>query len=387
MGRLLKSKPALALLTLSLLVSIIIAPLLGKAAHSHASSPLLTPTSTSTLTPTPPPTFSDLHVSGNQLLNAQGQTVLLHGVNRSGTEYMCVSGRGIFDGPSDAPSVQAIQSWNANVVRVPLNEDCWLNINGVPSKYAGTNYRKAIVNYVNTLNQNNLYAILDLQWSAPGTTIATSLEPMPDASHATRFWTSVATTFKNNNKTIFDLFSEPYPANDQDTPAGWNCWKNGGTCKGIPFKTVGMQSLVNTVRSTGASNVIMLGGLEYANSLSQWLSYEPTDPLHNLAASWHVYPHGNLCNTTTCYDQQAAPVASKVPLITGEVGESNDGSVCGVKETNILLNWLDSHQASYLEWAWDTWGTSCGDLSLITDYSGTPKSPNGTNYKNHLQSL
>ncbi len=352
MKRLFRSKLVLALITLILLAGAVVVPLSGKIVYSHAHS--------STPTRTSPPTFSDLHISGNQLVNTQGQPVLLHGVNRSGTEYMCVSGRGIFDGPSDAASVQAIQSWNANAVRVPLNEDCWLNINGVPSKYSGKNYRNAIVNYVNTLNQNNLYAIVDLHWSAPGTTMATGLEPMPDADHATNFWASVAATFKNNNKVIFDLFSEPYPARDQDTLGGWKCWKNGGTCKGIPFQTVGMQSLVTTVRNAGASNVIMLGGLEYANSLSHWLNYKPSDPLNNLSASWHIYPHGNLCNTTTCYNQEVAPVASQVPLIAGEVGASNDGSVCKMKATNIVLNWLDSHQASYLEWAWDTWGTSCG---------------------------
>lgn len=375
MKGLFRSKLAWTLFTLIMLIGSVAVPLSSKIAHSHAQAP--TPAALSTL--------SDVHVSGNKLINAQGQSVILHGVNRSGTEYMCMSGRGIFDGPSDTVSIQAIQSWKINVVRVPLNEDCWLNINGVPSQYSGIYYQNAIINYVNTLNQNNLYAIIDLHWSAPGATQSTGLEPMPDADHAGAFWSSVATTFNGNNKVIFDPFSEPYPDNNQDTTAGWTCWKNGGTCKGIAFKTVGMQSLVNSIRNTGASNVIMLGGLRYANILSQWLQYEPSDPQKNLAASWHIYPHGNPCNTTTCYNQQVAPVANQVPLIAGELGESTDGSICGVKRTNIALNWLDSHHAGYLEWAWDTWGTSCGNLSLITNYNGTPKSPNGTNYKNHLQ--
>jgi endoglucanase len=123
---------------------------------------------------------------------------------------------------------------------------------------------------------------------------------MPDEDHASALWSSVAKTFKGNNEVVFDLFSEPYPDNNQDTTAGWTCWKNGGTCEGIAFKTVGMQSLVNTIRNTGASNVLMLGGLEYANRLSHWLQHMPSDPLNNLAASWHIYPHGNPCNSTTC---------------------------------------------------------------------------------------
>ena len=48
-----------------------------------------------------------IHVSGKRLLNAGGHVVHLRGVNRSGTEYACVQGWGIFDGPSDAASVKA----------------------------------------------------------------------------------------------------------------------------------------------------------------------------------------------------------------------------------------------------------------------------------------
>jgi len=376
----LRSKLVLSLAAFVLIAAVIAIPLSGSSAHLHAQAPTPTPIPT----PTPTPTFSGLHVSGNKLVNMQGQTVVLHGVNRSGTEYMCVQGNGIFDGPSDVPSVQAIKSWNVNVVRIPLNEDCWLNINGVLSQYSGINYQTAIVNYVNILTQNNLYAILDLHWSAPGGTPATGQEPMPDADNASAFWSSVATTFLGNNNVLFDVFNEPQLTN---STASWQCWKNGGICKGIAFPTVGMQSLVTTIRNTGASNVILLGGLQYANNLSDWLKYKPVDPLNNLAASWHVYPQSNPCHTTSCYQKQVAPVANRVPLIAGEIGESADGSVCGVSETNTVLNWLDKHQASYLAWAWDTWGTSCGDLSLITDYTGTPKSPNGVNYQSHLLNM
>ena len=47
---------------------------------------------------------SALHVDGNQLVDSSGLTVQVRGVNRSGTEYACIQGWGIFDGPSDAAS-------------------------------------------------------------------------------------------------------------------------------------------------------------------------------------------------------------------------------------------------------------------------------------------
>src|SRR5688572_20796041 len=55
-----------------------------------------------------PAAISGLHVVGNQIRNGAGQPVRLLGVNRSGTEYACIQGWGIFDGPSDAASLQAI---------------------------------------------------------------------------------------------------------------------------------------------------------------------------------------------------------------------------------------------------------------------------------------
>jgi len=321
-----------------------------------------------------------LTVQGNQIVNGSGQPVRLLGVDRSGTEYACIQGWGIFDGPNDATSVQAIASWHVNAVRVPLNEDCWLGINGAPAAYSGSNYQQAIVNYVNLLNQYGMAVILDLHWNAPGTTQATGQEPMPDQDHAPAFWQSVATTFAGNSSVIFDLYNEPYPDSNQDTTAAWTCWLNGGTCPGVSFPAAGMQELVNTVRATGAKNIIMLGGVEYSNSLSQWLSYEPSDPLNNLAASWHSY-NFNVCNTSTCWNNQVAPVAQKVPVITGEIGEND----CADGYIDPLMSWMDSHGISYLGWTWDTWNCSSGP-ALISDYTGTPTNF-GLGFQQHLAAL
>jgi endoglucanase len=365
----------------------------------RAPTPTPTPPRPPTPTPTPlpPGQFSGLHVQGNKLINSQGQQVMLRGVNRSGSEYACIQGWGFFDGPADNASVQAMANWKINAVRIPMNEDCWLNINGAPTAYSGANYQNAISNFVSLLNQHGIYAVLELHWSAPGTKKATGQAPMPDRDHSITFWSQVANTFKNNTAVLFDLFNEPFPYWNEDDPNGWQCWRDGstsaaGSCtgttyNGASYQVAGMQELITAIRNVGAPNVILLGGVQYANTLSHWLNYKPSDPLNNLGASWHVYPVGNICNSTTCYNNQVAPVAASVPLVATEVGESVDDSACSVTNTNIVLNWLDAHQAGYLAWTWDTWGTSCGDLSLILDYSGTPKSPNGTNYKAHLASV
>ena len=90
-----------------------------------------------------------LHVVGNHLATLSGRPLRLLGVDRSGAEYMCVfkTDDTVFDGPTDAASIAAIKSWHTNAVRVPLNEDCWLNINGADQWLSGATYRHAIERY------------------------------------------------------------------------------------------------------------------------------------------------------------------------------------------------------------------------------------------------
>ena len=102
-----------------------------------------------------------LAVHDNHLIDTHtGLTIQLKGVSRSGTEYACVQGWGIFDGPSNAASIQAMTTWRINAVRVPLNEDCWLGINQVSPAYSGSTYQQAIANYVSLLNAYGLVVIL-----------------------------------------------------------------------------------------------------------------------------------------------------------------------------------------------------------------------------------
>ena len=331
-----------------------------------------------------------LHVSGAQLVDATGKQVVLHGVNRSGAEYACVQGWGMFDGPVDEASLLAVKSWShITAVRVPVNDACWNAESYVNAAYAGTTYQNAIKNYVNLLNANGIVAIIDLHWtdglytgtsSGCSSAQATCQKPMPDAAQAIPFWTSVAATFKGNNAVIFDLFNEPYASRATgDTASGWTCWQTGGTCAGIGYQVAGMQGMVTAVRSTGAANVLMLGGEEYSNDLTGWLAHEPTDPSHNLIASWHSYDF-NTCDTQACWTSQVAPVLAQVPVLVGEIGEGD----CGGSYINSLTTWLNAQKTGYLAWTWNAWG-SCPSV-LISDYQGTP-TPFGAAYKAVLQAL
>ncbi len=304
-----------------------------------------------------------LHVIGNRLVNDAGQPVVLHGINHSGTEYACIQGWGIFDGPNDAASVRAMASWHINFVRVLLNEDCWLGINGVKRVYGGKAYQRAIVRYVNLLHRHGMYVELSLIWAAPGRGRATDQPIAPDEDHAPAVWHGMARTFRDDPQVILAPWGE--------TEVSAHCFLHGGRCG--PYRVAGMQQAVNVMRAAGYTGVISIPGIDYANDLTPWLSHEPRDPRHQLIAEAHVYGK-NVCDTVACLDRTMAPVAARVPLIFGEVGDTYDASSCGHGYMQSFLTWADAHHVGYAAWTWDTWG-NC--LALISRYDGTPANDYG----------
>ena len=56
------------------------------------------------------------------------------------------------------------------------------------------------------------------------------------------------------------------------------------------YNTVGYQQAIDTIRATGATNVIICGGNDYDDDLTWWSQYPVSDPLNQLAAAVHQYP-------------------------------------------------------------------------------------------------
>ena len=330
-----------------------------------------------------------LRVSGNRLVSGNDARIQLRGVNRSGTEYACIQGFGIFDGPSDVASVKAIASWHVNIVRVPLNEDCWLGINGVKPAYSRANYRRAILAYVKLLHQHGMYAELSLMWGAPGSNRATYQPPAPDASHSPAMWTSMAQTFRRDHNVILAPWGE--------TTVGWTCFMRTGCDNQATFgpqqthyRTAPMQQAVDRMRRAGYKGVIAIPCINYANACgrspdgslyrgSTWLRSRPKDPARQLIAEAHVYGK-NACSAPACFDSSMAPITKVVPLLFGETGETYDASDCGSRNISSFMNWADRHGVGYEAWTWDAWG-NCN--ALIRNYRGTPFSGYGRWVRTH----
>jgi endoglucanase len=319
------------------------------------------PTSTSVPTETTSSTSGLYYVSGNNIFNANGATHRFHGVSRSGLELDCN------DRSMTQEDFNNMKSWNANVVRIPLNQDFWLaNAVLYCSRYAENIDR--VLGYA--LNAG-LDVIFDLHWSDAGNlkTIQPGQQLMADQNSLV-FWQEFATKYANHPDVIFELYNEPH-----DIP--WDCWLNGCTTS-EGWQAVGMQQLYDAVRSTGANNIVIIAGLNWGYDLSGVPDYRVNG--ENIVYASHVYDFSG--KQPADWDSGWGFLTDTEAVIVSEFGNFN----CTADYYTNLLDYAEAHnQTSWVAWAWTASG--CEFPSLLQNADGTPSDPVGVAIQNALLAM
>lgn len=310
----------------------------------------------------------EISVSGDQLVDSGGKTVRLIGVNRSGSEYACSGddgaggfGYAFFQGPVNDRAIKAMGKWKINAVALPLNEACWLGGYGpLKPEFSGEPYRAAIEQYVERLNAHGIYVVLRLSGSGPGENAygaapGDSEMPMADADHSLDFWSSVAERFRTNHAVLFHAFDEPHKI---DWPCALNgCPVNANGSEGEPhfgpFQAVGHQAIVDTIRAAGATQPIIVSGIDFAGDLSQWEQYKPVDPLNSIAIGWNDFDYSKNLSRSK---RDLKRLAKGYPIVVGGFGDTD----CDSDYSTKLMKFADGIGISYLAWTWNT----------IADYGG-----------------
>jgi endoglucanase len=358
----------------------------------------------------------------------QGESVVLRGINVSGSEYSCL-GNGKDNGsptvwdssnlPANTSDYQTvingmIDDWHANVVRIPLNEDCWLGVptSDQPTMLYGSSYITPIVDFVNAANASGMVAELDLHVGGGPELVKASSDqidnfPAMDTNYSLQFWESVAQTFANNPAVIFNLTNEPEFAgnggSEDNIAEDWSCYVTGsynGTqcntsmcyasnqCEGPNGKSntwnvEGVASVVTAIRNTektystnGTSHVIIVAGLDYSNELNDWLAYVSPNlsSMTNIAAGVHIY-YDLDCETASCWStQEGGILAANYPVVideTGELPKSQGGDSCTGAETETMVSWANgsSPEVGYWFWAFTKNGGCAEPVLLKTNAS------------------
>lgn len=267
-----------------------------------------------TLTERPAGTPPELRVQGNRLVTVKGgKEVWLQGVNVPSLEWS-VKGERILKSIGIATD-----DWKANVIRLPVKADHWF---GRGTKHntqtdGGAAYRDLIDQAVALAASKGTYLVLDLHHYRA---------PRPGDLD---FWKDAATRYKNHPAVLFDLLNEPHGTT-------WEIWRDGGFLEEKKkagdedtfltpeeklhnkrgYVSPGMQKMLDTVRATGAKNIVVVGGLDYAYDLTGIVNgFAMKDPSGNgIMYASHVYPWKR------GWQKKFLDAAAKHPILLGEVG-------------------------------------------------------------------
>lgn len=322
-----------------------------------------------------------LRVNGNHLETDRGETVRLQGVNIPGLEW---------DPAGDhlQPTLEAaLGPWHARVIRLPLSQDTWFGyFQGGHSTERRDAYRQLVDRVVRTIADKDAYVLLDLHWSDGGVWGQNvGQHALPD-DHSLRFWEDVAGRFANNPAVFFDLYNEPHDVS-------WELWRNGGMVEErnqdparglkLTYHSPGMQALVNTVRSAGARNVVVAGGLNWAYDLRGILQgHALTDlPGRGIVYATHLYPWKK------DWDSNVTLVMAKYAVFVGEVGtkpwktgEPAHENVYTESWAPQVMAYLETHQLSWTAWSFHPGASPC----LINGWDYTPTAYWGSYVKEAL---
>lgn len=301
-------------------------------------------TSSSTGTPLP----GGYSVSGNAIYDENGNKHLFHGIARPSTEWN-PSGENL-----SKADFALQQSWGANVTRLSLNQDFWLP---GAAKYSSS-YQQNIDTAITWAEELGMDVILDLHWSDKGDLQNGNpgQQRMADQNSVT-FWTSVANKYKDDGHILFELYNEPHDVS-------WEVWLDGGD-SGDGFQAAGMQDLYDAVRATGATNLVLVGGLDYAYNLQG----VPAHKVQGFNIVYVTHPYNFPGKQPENWNNDWGFLTSTDPVMVTEFGSFD----CSTGYYSQLIPYMDSKQVSWTAWAWYPGG--CNFPAVIQDWNGTPNAP------------
>ncbi len=275
--------------------------------------------------------FMRLHTAGNRLLNTANHTIVLHGVDLPSLEW---SNRGDHVRRS---LVVAIKQWHIQIVRIPTADARWFG--QMPGqKQGGKVYRHILDQLIATAAKNHVYVVFDLHWTDMGGHPSGLGQHRMPGPGAVTFWRSAARRYQNFPNVLFDAYNEPHGI-------PWPLWLNGGPSAGetqtsvIAYRAAGMQTLYDTIRRTGAKNIVIIGGLSWAfNDFGIPHGYAVKG--FNIVYDCHVYPWKHK------WRQNFEQAARSVPMIIDEFG----GNASNVPFGKRVLAFAARHDISWCAW-------------------------------------
>lgn len=258
----------------------------------------------------------------------------------------------------DDRAMETAAAWAANTIRFQLSQR---GLDPDDELYSDA-YVQRIVDGVTLARAHGFAVILSIQDQGPS---GGSSHGQP--SEATiRDWKTLTARFNGDQHVLYEIFNEPQ---NRPTPAGWSVWRDGGPPErnqGTP--AVGHQRVLEAIRATGATNVVIAD----AGQFGQRLDGVPLlhDPLGQVAYGVHPYLTHTLRQPGD-WQPGFGFLAAQYPVIATEWIANSKVRFCQPEwgtTSPLLMTFLQQRDIGMLGWALDVIG------SVIADWRYTPTS-------------
>ncbi|MEZ5352374.1 MAG: cellulase family glycosylhydrolase [Bryobacteraceae bacterium] len=231
-----------------------------------------------------------LATAGNRIIELEtSQAIMLRGVNRSGMEYAEPDHDGFVSaaGMSGAEFRTIAELWNANIVRIPFNQDWALRGRGAHD--AGT-YLRDLDRIIRWAASHRMYTLLDLQWLDADNSFGANRQfvpPLPNPS-TPAMWEMLADRYRDEPAVLFDILNEPHDRMPDDP---YPLWTPDGTMEDPAKRLVTMEEwqpwarrLIDAIRRPHPDALIFVSGVNWGYDLRGFPLDRP-----DLVYSTHVY--------------------------------------------------------------------------------------------------
>jgi len=314
------------------------------------------------------PSLSRLHTEGRYVKDESGNVVLLRGActPQGGDKEDFWAGSHQLEEADFA----IMKSWNANVVRFTFNGPSF------------NDYSPSIDTWVNRAEANSLYIILDMhRWDG------NIGDCPPNVNDWITMWTNLANRYKARSHVLFELFNEP---------ATWTFsqWRSNA------------QQAVNAIRGTGASNIILVDGWNWANELN---SFTQNGYLNGSNLIYTVHLYKNCYGQTPPADHDGLqsywrnrgwfyPIENNIaPVLYGEFniqnswsGDPNYPDEATARDErnwmNMSIQLAEEWGISYTAWGWVGYESWAWDHEYLLLGDWITPAPSGQILQTHLKS-
>lgn len=247
-----------------------------------------------------------LIVSGANLTNSKGETVVLHGMSTHGIQW--------YPNFINENVLYSLKDSGANLIRIALytQEGGYLSNPGL---------KQVLTNAVDMVTQMDMYAIIDWHILSDG-------NPNAHISEAKSFFSQMAARYRDNPGVIFEICNEP----------------NGNVTWSKDIKPYA-EEIISVIRAAGSNAVILVGSPTYSQDLHE----AAKNPINaeNIMYTCHFYAG---THTGWLRDRISDARNRGLAVFVSEWGTS-DASGSGGVYIDESQKWIDFMRQNNISWA------------------------------------